>query len=422
LRSVSPLLPAPARRARVAGAVAIALMLWVPSSVHTASAVYCFPGDPPAVYQACIAYNQGIGQQVANQQQLQNIQASINGAEAQMNALSALMNSLGNQIAAQKALIAQTQASIDDLDRKIRLGEADLTLLKSHLAVREQLLNQRLRYIDSHGAINYVQLVLTASNFNDLMNRMIGAQQIAASDKRLVDDLHVQRFDVAQANTALGVQRDQVTALLQQQKATQADLEKNLAAQQAAFEYQRQLEVQLASQYAQIAAQRAAIDAQVAALALEYEARARAAGGGTGQFEWPVPSCGHGCISQGFGCNSYWFEQYEPSCPYPNRIHTGIDIAAPWGSPIVAADTGVIYLYPGSYGYGNYVVMIHGNGYSTLYGHLSSFAPGVQSGQIVARGDLIALEGSTGNSTGPHLHFEIRVNNQWRDPCIWLGC
>jgi murein DD-endopeptidase MepM/ murein hydrolase activator NlpD len=422
LRSVSPLLPAPARRARVAGAVAIALMLWVPSSVHTASAVYCFPGDPPAVYQACVAYNQGIGQQVANQQQLQNIQASINGAEAQMNALSALMNSLGNQIAAQKALIAQTQASIDDLDRKIRLGEADLTLLKSHLAVREQLLNQRLRYIDSHGAINYVQLVLTASNFNDLMNRMIGAQQIAASDRRLVDDLHVQRFDVAQANTALGVQRDQVTALLQQQKATQADLEKNLAAQQAAFEYQRQLEVQLASQYAQIAAQRAAIDAQVAALALEYEARARAAGGGTGQFEWPVPSCGHGCISQGFGCNSYWFEQYEPSCPYPNRIHTGIDIAAPWGSPIVAADTGVIYLYPGSYGYGNYVVMIHGNGYSTLYGHLSSFAPGVQSGQIVARGDLIALEGSTGNSTGPHLHFEIRVNNQWRDPCIWLGC
>jgi murein DD-endopeptidase MepM/ murein hydrolase activator NlpD len=409
-------------RARIAAAVATALALWVPSSVHIASAVYCFPGDPPAVYQACVAYNQGIGQQVANQQQLQNIQASISGAEAQMNALSVLMNSLRSQITGQMALIAQTQASIDDLNRKIRLGEADLTLLKSHLAVREQLLNQRLRYIDSHGAINYVQLVLTASNFNDLMNRMIGAQQIAASDKRLVDDLHAQRFEVAQANADLGVQRDQATALQLQQKATQADLEKNLAAQQAALVLAQQLVAQLASQYAQIAAQRAAIDAQVAALALQYEAAARAAGGGTGQFEWPIPSCGHGCISQGFGCNSYWFEQYEPSCPYPNRIHTGIDIAAPWGTPIVAADTGVIYLYPGSYGYGNYIVMIHGNGYSTLYGHLSSFAGGLQSGQIVARGDLIALEGSTGNSTGPHLHFEIRVNNRWQNPCIWLGC
>jgi murein DD-endopeptidase MepM/ murein hydrolase activator NlpD len=422
MRSVSPILPAPARRARIAGAVAISLVLWVPSSVHTASAVYCFPGDPPAVYQACVAYNQGIGQQVSNQQQMQSIQAQYATAEAQMNALSVLMNSLSSQITAQKALIVQTQASIDDLNRKIRLGEADLTLLKSHLAVRQQLLNQRLRYIDSHGAINYVQLVLTASNFNDLMNRLIGAQQIAASDQRLLDSLHVQRSEVAQANADLGVQRDQVTALLLQQQATQADLEKNLATQQAAFALEQKLEAQLSSQYAQIVAQRAAIDAQVAALALQYEAAARAAGGGTGQFEWPIPSCGHGCISQGFGCNSYWFEQYEPSCPYPHRIHTGIDIAAPWGTPVVAADTGVIYLYPGSYGYGNYIVMIHGNGYSTLYGHLSSFAGGLQSGQIVARGDLIALEGSTGNSTGPHLHFEIRVNNQWKDPCIWLGC
>jgi murein DD-endopeptidase MepM/ murein hydrolase activator NlpD len=409
-------------RCRIATGVAIALAVWVPSSVHTASAVYCFPGDPPAVYQACIAYNQGIGQQVANQQQLQQIQYQYANAEAQMNALSAMMNSLSSQIAAQKALILQTQAAIDALNQKIRLGEADLTLVKSHLSVRDQLLNQRIRYIDSHGAINYVQLVLTANNFNDLMNRMIGAQQIAASDKRLLDDLQQQRAMVAQVNNDLGVQRDQVTALLAQQKATQADLEKNLALQQAAFAYQQQLQIQLENQFALIQQQRAAIDAQVAALQLKYEAAAVAAGGGTGQFEWPIPTCGHGCISQGFGCNSYWFEQYEPGCPYPHRIHTGVDIAASWGSPVVAADTGVMYLYPGSYGYGNYIVIIHGNGYSTLYGHLASFAGGLQSGQIIARGEVIALEGSTGNSTGPHLHFEIRVNNQWKDPCIWLGC
>ena len=417
-------LSAPARRSRVAAALAVALALWVPSTVHTVSAIYCFPGDPPAVYQACVAYNQGIGQQVANQQQLQNIQASIQGAEAQMNALSALINNLNNQISSQKALIVQTQASIDDVNRRIRLGEADLTLLQSHLAVRNQLLNQRLRYVDNHGAINYVQLVLTATNFNDLMNRMIGAQQIAASDRHLVDDLQQERVMVGAANTDLGAKRDEVTALLQQQKATEADLEKSLAAQAAAFAYQKQLEAQLSVQYQQIQAQRAAIDAEVAALQLQYEAAAAAAGGGTGQFEWPIPTCGHGCISQGFGCNSYWFEQYESSCPYPHRIHTGIDIAASWGSPVVAADTGVIYLNvsPGLCCYGYFITMIHGNGYSTLYGHLSSFAPGLQSGQIVARGSVIGLEGSTGNSTGPHLHFEIRVNNNWKDPCIWLGC
>jgi murein DD-endopeptidase MepM/ murein hydrolase activator NlpD len=283
-------------------------------------------------------------------------------------------------------------------------------------------LNERLRYVDSHGAINYVQLVLTASNFNDLMNRMIGAQQVVDSDKKLLDQLHQERSLVALATTALAVQRGQMAALLSQQRATVADMQKNQTTLAAAVAYQAQLEAQLAGQYALLAAQRKAIDAQVALLMKKYQDAAKAAGGGTGQFEWPEPTCGHQCISQGFGCNSYWFEQYDPNCPYPHRIHTGIDIAGPWGTPIIAADTGVVYQFPGSYGYGNYIVMIHGNGYSTLYGHLSSFAPGQQSGQIVARGTVIALEGSTGNSTGPHVHFEIRVNDVYKDPCLWLGC
>jgi murein DD-endopeptidase MepM/ murein hydrolase activator NlpD len=384
--------------------------------------VYCWPGDPPAVYQACVDYNNGIGQQVANQRELQRIQSQISSAEAQMNAIGTLINNLNREIAAQQALIAQTQATIDDLSRQIRFGEADLTRLKAHISVRDELLNQRLRYIDAHGALNYVQLVLTSNSFNQMMNRMVAAQQVAASDRKLLDDLAQQHSMIALANDALAVKREQVNALLDQQKATEADLKKSLAAQAAALAYAKQLEVQLTAQYAAIQAQRAAIDAQVAQLQQKYEAAARAAGGGTGQFEWPEPECGHGCISQGFGCNSYWFEQYEPSCPYPHRIHTGIDIAGPYGTPVIAADTGVVYFYPGSYGYGNYVVMIHGNGYSTLYGHLSRFNTQMSSGAIIARGDVIAWEGSTGNSTGPHLHFEIRVANVWKNPCIWLGC
>jgi murein DD-endopeptidase MepM/ murein hydrolase activator NlpD len=410
---------------RLLAAVAIATLTWLPQSVQTAqtvSAVYCWPGDPPAVYQACLDYNNGIGQQVANQQELQRIQSQINNAEAQMNAIGTLINNLNRQIAAQQALIAQTKATIDDLNRQIRFGEADLTRLKAHMSVRDELLNQRLRYIDAHGAMNYVELVLTSNNFNQMMNRMVAAQQVAASDRKLLDDLAQQHSQIALANDALGVKRSQVTALLQQQQATEADLQKSLTAQAAAMAYAKQLEVQLSVQYAAVQAQRAAIDAQVASLQQKYEAAARAAGGGTGQFEWPMPACGHGCISQGFGCNSYWFEQYEPSCPYPHRIHTGIDIAGSYGNPIVAADTGVVYFYPGSYGYGNYIVMIHGNGYSTLYGHLSRFNTAMGNGAIVARGDVIGFEGSTGNSTGPHLHFEIRVNNAWKNPCIWLGC
>jgi murein DD-endopeptidase MepM/ murein hydrolase activator NlpD len=405
----------------VTAAVVIATLLWLPQSLR-ASAIYCYSGDPPAVYQACLAYNAGIGQQVDNQKQLRVLQEAIGSAADQLNAIDVFIVNLNREIAAQRALIAQTQRAIDDLSRKIRLGDAALTRLKAHMSVRDELLNQRIRYIDGRGALNSVELVLTAKSFNDMMNRLIAAQQIAASDRQLLKDLQQEHTFVAQANAALGVKRVQVSALLQQQKASEAALQKDMTTQQAAWALEVQLQNQLQAAYALVEAQRKAIDAQVALLQQKYEAAARAAGGGTGQFEWPMPSCGHGCISQPFGCNSYWFEQYDAACPYPHRIHTGIDIAGPYGTPIIAADTGVISFYRGYYGYGNYIIIVHGNGYSTLYGHLSRFNSSMSSGEIIARGDVIGYEGSTGNSTGPHLHFEIRVDDVPKDPCIWLGC
>ncbi len=394
----------------------------IPQSTKTVSAIFCYSGDPPDVYQSCLAYNAGIGQQVNNQYQLQSIQRQINDAVAQINAIDSLINSLNRQITAQRGLIAQTQAKIDDLNRQIRFGLANLVRLKAHVSLRDQLLNERLRYIDSHGAFNYVQLVLTSSSFNQLMNRLIAVQAIAASDRRLLVDLEYEHSQVTQANVQLGIERDQVTALLQQQKAVEADLESNHATQQAAMALEQQLEAQLAQQYAKVQAERAAIDAQVALLAQQYAAAAEKAGGGSGVFAWPLPACNFSCITQGFGCSTFYLEVYDPNCPWPHKIHTGVDIAGPYGTPIVAADTGVAYLYPGSIGYGNLLVIIHGNGYSTYYGHLSGYAPGLYTGEVVPRGTTVAFEGSTGWSTGPHLHFEIRINGVYKDPCIWLGC
>lgn len=409
-------------KSRILAAITIASLAWLPASSRVATAIYCYPGDPPDVYQACLAYNAGINQQVNNQQQLQNIQNKIHDVQAQINATYALIQSINNQIAAQQALIVQTKEKIVQLDRQIRFRQAELTRLQADVAVRDQLLDQRMRYVDGHGPVNYVELVLTASSFNDLMNRMMATQQIAASDRKLLDVLAVEHTQVTSAQADLASQRTEVQALLLQQQAEEVDLEKNKATQQQAIALAAQLEVQLQSQYAQVQAQRAAIDAQVAVLARQYDAAAVKAGGGSGVFAWPEPSCGYGCISQGFGCSTFYLEIYDPQCPYPHRIHTGVDIAGPYGTQIVAADTGVVYLYPGSIGYGNMLLMIHGNGYSTVYGHLAGYAPGLRSGMIVARGTTVAFEGSTGWSTGPHLHFEVRVYNVYKDPCIWLGC
>lgn len=409
-------------KARLAAAALLASLLWIPHTTQALSSIYCYPGDPPAVYQACLAYNAGIQQQVDNQNTLDLIQYRMNNVMDQINAIDTLISNLKNQIAAQKKLIAQTQATIDDLNRQIRLGEANIVRLRANVAIRDQLLNARIRYIDEHGAVNYVELVLTAASLNQLMNRLVGAQEIASSDKQLLTDLQQQHTLVIEANNALAGQRAQVTALLQQQQAEEADLEKNLKTQNAAIAFEQQLEVVLSQAYAQVQAERAAIDAQVAQEAQAYQAAAAKAGGGSGVFEWPLPACNFSCISQGFGCSSFYLEVYDAACPWPHKIHTGIDIAGPYGTPIVAADTGVVYLYPGSVGYGNLVVMFHGNGYETYYGHTASYAPGLQSGMVVGRGTTIAFEGSTGWSTGPHLHFEIRVGGVYKDPCIWLGC
>jgi len=409
-------------KVRFVMAALVASFLWVPGSASTAFALYCYPGDPPAVYQACLAYNAGIGQQVNNATQLLNIQSQLSTAETQINAIDSLIASLNNQISAQQALVAQTQKTIDDLDQKIRFAEAKLTRLKAHLSVRDQLLNQRLRYVDSHGALNYAELVLTASNFNQMMNRLVDAQQIAASDRRLLSDLQLEHAQLDVDDTNLQIQESQVAVLLQQQQATEAELQKNVATQQQAVAAEQKLEAQLQDAYAKVQAERAAIDAQVAQEALAYQAAAEKAGGGSGAFEWPVPACGPSCITQRFGCSSFYLEVPDPSCPWPHKIHTGIDIAGPDLTQIVAADTGVAYLYPGSIGYGNLLVLIHGNGYETYYGHLDHYAPGLTSGEVVARGTTVAFEGSTGWSTGPHLHFEIRTYGVYKDPCIWLGC
>jgi murein DD-endopeptidase MepM/ murein hydrolase activator NlpD len=409
-------------KARLVIAVLLATSFWAPMSVNVANAIYCYPGDPPEVYQACLAYNKGIQQQVSNQQQLQNIQNQIKDAQNQINAIIGLINQLKNQIAAQQALIKQTQDKIAELDRSIRFKQADLTRVQADAAIRDQLLGQRIRFEDSHGPINYVELILTATTFTDIDNRKIAAQQNAASDRTLLNQLNQEHALMAQQQQDLNTQRGQVSALLLQQQAEESDLQKNLATQKQAEAAELVLEQQLAGEAQQLQAQRAAIDAQVAQLAQQYDAAARKAGGGTGAFEWPEPACTFACISQGFGCSTFYLEVPDPACPYPHKIHTGLDIAGPDRTQVVAADTGVVYLYPGSVGYGNMILMIHGNGYSTVYGHLDHYAPGLRSGMIVPRGTTIAFEGTTGWSTGPHLHFEIRVNNVYKNPCIWLGC
>jgi murein DD-endopeptidase MepM/ murein hydrolase activator NlpD len=131
------------------------------------------------------------------------------------------------------------------------------------------------------------------------------------------------------------------------------------------------------------------------------------------RFIWPMPK---GQISQGFGPSQLSF---EPAFAGFAHFHTGVDVAGPENDPVLAADDGrVVQAATGSSGYGNYVVVGHANGVSTLYGHLNQIL--VRSGDQVRQGDTLGLEGSTGYSTGPHVHFEVRLNGVPVDPLNYL--
>ena len=154
----------------------------------------------------------------------------------------------------------------------------------------------------------------------------------------------------------------------------------------------------------------AAVSVLLVIASLAVAAAAAAVGGATGGFTKPLQGA---VITQGFGCTSFVFEVMDPHCP-GGHWHSGVDLAAPAGTPVRAIAPGHVTVLDSATGYGLHIVIDHGNGLSSLYGHLSSVT--VLSGDTVAAGDVIGAVGSTGNSTGPHLHFEIRRDGIPEDP------
>ena len=123
-------------------------------------------------------------------------------------------------------------------------------------------------------------------------------------------------------------------------------------------------------------------------------------------------------ISQGFGCTDVSIEPVDPACP-GGHWHSGIDLAAPYGTPVYATLGGVVQVIVSPFGYGLHIIIDHGDGLTSLYGHLS--AVDVSSGQIVDTGQFIGAVGTSGNSTGPHLHFEIRRDGIAENPLLDLA-
>lgn len=345
------------------------------------------------------------------QQVIEDVSAKLKQIQADLDATNARLQSIQTKQAEINAQIAQTQNEI--------------VKMEAYLKTRQDVLNRRVRAIYMHGQLNYLEVILGANSFSDFANRVELLKRVIRSDYNLILEIQKQKAAIEAKKAQLEEDKRQLDALAAEAEKTRQEIAKKKAEQQkvldaaksnkaAAAQMEQDLNAQLASVRNLIQQRLAA--AEAARQAAQQQAASDDEGGGgsddnyvqgTGAMGWPCS----GPITSPFG--------YRTHPIFGTTIfHAGIDIGVDYGTPIHAADSGVVVYSGWISGYGNAVIIDHGGGISTLYGHNQSLA--VSEGQSVSKGSVIAYAGSTGNSTGPHCHFEVDVNGSPVNPMGYL--
>jgi len=334
--------------------------------------------------------------------------------------------------------IADAQQQINDLDVQIAASQVREAMLGLRIDAERAQVSELARAI--YTAPTSVLVILgQAQSLSDLLTRIsdlnVAGSRAAELNQQLASDLTDQEAERVQQQTDRDTQvalRTKLSSELAQLVKLHAQQVKSMRELQAKIDETRWEIAVLRSQSAALAQSMADMlqqqqDAIIAAAMQSVWTQvqlwsqsnnvgqiAASAGHSTKyRFIWPEPKAQ---ISQPFGPSHLALE--PPYAGYPH-FHTGIDLVEPFGSPVYAADDGLVALVGvSSQGYGRYVVIAHAGGLDTLYGHLSASL--VKVGQLVVQGQTIGLEGSTGNSTGPHLHFELRIKQQPIDPTPYL--
>ena len=315
--------------------------------------------------------------------------------------------------------IQEEQAKVN---AEIRQTEEDIRKAEAYLQQRQQVLNLRVRSIYKFGQLNYLEVIMGAKSFSDFANRLELLKRIIQSDYSLILEIQDQKAKIEAKKAQLEQDKARLDALAEEAKKTQAEIEAKKAEQQKVLDNAKSNKAAAAQMEQDLIARSNAVreliqerlrQAEAARLAAQ-QAQESGEGGsdytyteGTGSMSWPC----NGPITSPYG--------YRTHPIFGTTIyHAGIDIGVDYGTPIHAADSGTVIYSGWISGYGNTIIIDHGGGVETLYGHNQSL--NVSEGQSVSKGDVVAFAGSTGNSTGPHCHFEVDVNGSSTDPMGYL--
>ena len=321
-----------------------------------------------------------------------------------------------NQALEQKAILDQQVAALDaeinNVDAQISYYSSLISQKETEIAeaqVKEQeqyeLLCQRVRAMEEGGTVSYWSILFNAADFSDLLDRFNLVNEIIDYDNTVMNNLIATREQIEADKAELEDGKAQQEQVKSQKEAAMSELDDKLAEAQA-------LVASIESQSDEYAAAVAALEAEEEEILKEaqrLQAQLDAQNSvpvGDGTYIWPLPA-GNYTLTSKFGPRTH-----PITGKYKN--HNGLDIAAPRNTPIYAVASGTVSISTYGSSYGNYVVIYHGNGTSTLYAHMNSRA--VSAGQTVTQGQVIGYVGTTGSSTGNHLHLEFQVNGVRKDP------
>lgn len=348
-----------------------------------------------------------------------SVRQEWNDLQDQIEAKREEMNDLEAELKKVQKDKANTQYEKTLLDQRNAALQAEINLLQEQMSVTEQciaanlalekeqtkLFHEQIRMEEERGISSYWSVLFKATSFADLISRIDFVNEIVEYERSIIDGLRDTRDQLASDRETLEQQNADMDAARDTLELKIADSMKALAEYTATEEGMQ-------AEYDAIKAEADALDDLIAAA----EQKAIELGltdiiGTTGGYEWP-------CASIRWITSMFGGRQSPGGIGSTN--HKGVDIGTPMRTPILAAKSGTVTWASWNGGYGECVIIYHGKGNSTLYGHLDNGAYNVKVGDTVRQGDVIAWSGTTGNSTGPHLHFGIKENDIWIDPLNYL--
>ncbi|MBO4889574.1 MAG: peptidoglycan DD-metalloendopeptidase family protein [Lachnospiraceae bacterium] len=349
---------------------------------------------------------------------LTDVKSLLASLETSKSNLETYIQELDADLADINAKIDQLNVLISDKEFEIGVTEKELEEAKSVEQAQYNLMKKRVKFMYERGGTSNIEMLLSSKSFVDFLNKAEFINRISAYDRRMLDSyidakdqvaekeqmLISQKSELEEAKAAVQNEQDAVEALMADKEQEITVFEGDISNKEAAI---AEYEAMIAEQDQIIKDLEAAILEEKKRLLAENKKAIVYDGG---KFKWPAPS--YTRISDEYGYRIHPILGTQ-------QFHNGVDMAAPNGSPILAAYDGEVIAASYSPTMGNYIMIDHGDGLITIYMHASSVS--VSEGTMVARGEQIGCVGSTGRSTGPHLHFSVRENGQYVSPWNYLS-